>query len=240
MTKSFNTATINREGADKLAEALHDGYQLTEKDQLQLALKDEEYKLQTWEDLKLIIEGNRLEDLKRVPSDLKRYIAWSHGTRKRYGSIQAFVLKERLGWTDLKCKNQTPYAEPEDTKILINDWPYGNAPGILHLVAWTKSPIPTRPGDGDLTSEAREILKKFVYDNFSQHLGEDNVLWFKNWASIQSVRSVEHIHILIRNYTEEFLMNVVGTDARDENNRPIGELEKEREVAGKKTSINYA
>lgn len=57
-------------------------------------------------------EDNRLEDLKRVPSDLRRYIAWSHGTRKRYGSIQAFVLKERLGWTDLKCKNQTPYAEP--------------------------------------------------------------------------------------------------------------------------------
>jgi hypothetical protein len=41
--------------ADKVAEALHDGYQLTDKDQKQLALKDEEYKLQTWEDLVLII-----------------------------------------------------------------------------------------------------------------------------------------------------------------------------------------
>jgi hypothetical protein len=41
--------------ADKVAEALHDGYQLTDKDQMQLALKDEEYKLQTWEDLALII-----------------------------------------------------------------------------------------------------------------------------------------------------------------------------------------
>ena len=58
-----------------------------------------------------IIAENRLEDLKRVPSDLKRYIAWSHRTRKQYGSIQAYVLKERLGWSDLKCKNQTPYAD---------------------------------------------------------------------------------------------------------------------------------
>ncbi len=41
--------------ADKVAEALHDGYQLTDKDIQQLALRDEEYKLQTWEDLADII-----------------------------------------------------------------------------------------------------------------------------------------------------------------------------------------
>jgi len=52
------------------------------------------------------------------------------------------------------------------------------------------------------------------------------------------VRSVEHIHILIRNYTEDFLKNLVEKDVRDENNRPIGELEKEREVA-KTTSNNF-
>jgi hypothetical protein len=55
MTKPLDTAATSGDGADKLAEALHDGYQLTEKDRLQLALRDEEYKLQTWEDLKLII-----------------------------------------------------------------------------------------------------------------------------------------------------------------------------------------
>lgn len=174
-------------------------------------------------------EENRLEDLHRVPSDLKRYIAWSHKTRLAYGSIQAFILKERLGWTDLKCKNTTPYADPDDTKILINDWPYGNAPGILHLVCWTKSPIPTMSGDGDLTPESRTIIQQFVYETFTKHLGEDNVLWFKNWASIQSVRSVEHFHVFIRNHSDDFVKRVVHVDARDQIKKPIGEIEKEKE-----------
>jgi len=52
MTKSAPTAIGT---ADKVAEAQHDGYQLTDKDIQQLALTDEEYKLQTWEDLKAII-----------------------------------------------------------------------------------------------------------------------------------------------------------------------------------------
>lgn len=121
-------------------------------------------------------------------------------------------------------------AKADDTQILANDWPYGHAPGILHLVAWTKAPIPTRPGDGDLTGEARGILEEFVHRTFSQHLGADNVLWFKNWASIQSVRSVEHIHVLIRNYPDDFVARVVAEDARGGRSRPIGELESEQEV----------
>lgn len=192
---------------------------------------------------------NRLDDLNRIPSDLRRYIAWSNATRAEYGSIQKFVLKERLGWEDLKSRNPRPYADPgtytnppaswpragwltanpEDTKILINDWPYGNAPGILHLVAWTKSSIPTESGNGDLTPEARAIIEEWVHNAFAIPLGKENVLWFKNWASIQSVRSVEHIHVLIRGYSDEFLASVVGKDAVDAINRPIGELEKEKE-----------
>lgn len=108
--------------------AIEDGYQLTEKDLAQLATPDEDYVLQTWEVLKTIIsvshpnrdvwtltaplDENRIEDLKRVPSDLKRYIAWSHQTKKEYGSIQAFVLKERLHWTDLTAKDPEPFKNP--------------------------------------------------------------------------------------------------------------------------------
>jgi len=80
----------------------------------------------------------------------------------------------------------------------------------LHLVAWTKPPIPTQPADGDLTPEARRIIEEFVHDTFTKHLGKDNVLWFKNWARLQSVPGVEHIHILIRNYSDSFLQSVVG------------------------------
>lgn len=40
---------------DKVAEAVHDGYQLTEKDIKQLETPDESFKLMTWEDLSKII-----------------------------------------------------------------------------------------------------------------------------------------------------------------------------------------
>lgn len=86
----------------------------------------------------------------------------------------------------------------------------------MHLVCWTKSPIPTLTNSvpaGDLTPDVRRIIEDFVERTFSRTLGKENVLWFKNWASIQSVRSVEHIHVLVRGADGEFLRKVVGTEA---------------------------
>lgn len=40
---------------EKPSEAVQDGYQITEKDAAQLAMTDEEFKLQTWEDLLAIV-----------------------------------------------------------------------------------------------------------------------------------------------------------------------------------------
>lgn len=104
---------------------------------------------------------------------------------------------------------------------------------LVHLVCWTKSPIPTLDDSvpaGDLTPEARGIIEDFVDRTFTQHLGKENVLWFKNWASIQSVRSVEHIHVLARGAGEEFLRAVVGAEGNSEIIKGIGQLEKEREM----------
>lgn len=175
--------------------------------------------------------SNRLEDMTRVPSDLRRYIAWSHATRKAYGSIQSYILATRLHWTlPLTPVNPIPFADSADTRILINDWPYGLVPGIVHLVCWTKCVIPTilpgEPGEGDLTPQARLVIQDWVDDTFAERLGAENVLWFKNWASIQSVRSVEHIHVLLRGATEEFLKEVVD----DEPGRVlVGDLERKKE-----------
>lgn len=51
----LDAASASADRADKATEALHDGYQLTAKDQQQLGVKDEDYKLQSWDDLKLIV-----------------------------------------------------------------------------------------------------------------------------------------------------------------------------------------
>lgn len=53
----------NSTQADKVAEALHDGYQLSDKDIKQLETPDEEFRLMTWEVLKNIIRKLSLSSL---------------------------------------------------------------------------------------------------------------------------------------------------------------------------------
>ena len=52
--------------------------------------------------MKEIIRENRLEELKRLPSDLRRYIIWCETIRKHYeGGVMGYMLQERLGWDNL-------------------------------------------------------------------------------------------------------------------------------------------
>ncbi|KAJ5108122.1 hypothetical protein N7456_004797 [Penicillium angulare] len=194
---------------------------------------------------------NDLAALKRKPSDLRRYFAWSIETKAEYGSIMNFICLNRLKWplpaeltgtvpapdthssasdlpeTDgsrsgskesgpkLTFNNPTPFADPEDYKILRNDWPYGLEPGISHLVVWLRTPIAVKSGEGHLTDESRALIDGFVQRKFVQRLAEDgaerfanpgsHVLWFKNWVGLQSVRALEHVHVLVRDVPEEIL-----------------------------------
>ena len=59
---------------------------------------------------------------------------------------------------------------------------------------------------GDVTAESRALIEDFVRETFAEPLdalfgpgrGRENVLWFKNWVALQSVRGVDHIHVLLR------------------------------------------
>jgi hypothetical protein len=105
-----------------------------------------------------------------------------------------------------------PFENPEDYKILRNDWPYGLTPDIKHIVVWLKTPIPIHPDTGDLTDESRKMINEFVTQMFTQRLrdGPNRVLWFKNWAALQSVRAVEHVHVLVKDVEEDILMEWIG------------------------------
>lgn len=108
------------------------------------------------------------------------------------------------------CRSCIPFANAEDYRILKNDWPYGVTSNITHLVVWLKTRIPTQESDGDLTPESRRILQDFVRRTFEERLAkdgdsEDRVLWFKNWSKLQSVRGLEHIHVLVRDVPQSIL-----------------------------------
>ncbi|KAI9815470.1 MAG: hypothetical protein M1827_002604 [Pycnora praestabilis] len=196
-------------------------FEFNESDREVLAQTDEDFHLQTWEDLKLIISENNLAVLKRKPSDLIRYIEWTRETNASHGSISNFICKRRLHWKPLKIldvesgpvfayNDATPFADKNDYKILRNDWPYGITPDVTHLVVWLKTPIPVDTHTGDLTPQSRRLIQDFVERSLQRRLAgdsntEDRVQWFKNWTGLQSVRGLEHVHILVRNAPEHLL-----------------------------------
>ncbi|CAK7269564.1 hypothetical protein SEPCBS57363_003666 [Sporothrix epigloea] len=194
-------------------------FPLTDTDRHVLLLTDDQYVYHDWADLEYIIKTNNLALLKRKPSDLRRYMDWTAKTKSEYGSITRYLLVHRLpkAWSahpPYVPVSTVPFSEPKDYCVLINDWPYGLTPDITHIVVWTCTPIPTDPATGDLTNESRAAVASFVQRYFADSLsredgqngkGEDRVMWFKNWAQLQSVRQLEHIHVLVRNVTPAML-----------------------------------
>lgn len=130
---------------------------------------------------------------------------WTAATKAEYGSMTNYLMQHRLpkAWGSLPFTpvSETPFAEPSDYRVLNNDWPYGLSPGITHIVVWSRTLIPTDPKTGDVTPESRRLIRDFVKTYFVDRLGpagEERVMWFKNWVSLQSVRALEHIHVLVK------------------------------------------
>ncbi|POR39361.1 Uncharacterized protein TPAR_00433 [Tolypocladium paradoxum] len=192
-------------------------FPLTDVDKWVLSQTDEEFKKHDWAGLREIIETNNLSVLKRTPSDLRRYMKWTAETKAQYGSMTQYILANRLpkswGQPPFGPESQIPFANAADFKVLLNDWPYGLDPEITHIVVWSRTLIPTDSETGDMTPESRALVRDFVKRYFVGTLGpggETQVLWFKNWVALQSVRSLEHIHVLVRDVDDDTLERWTG------------------------------
>ncbi|KAH7143994.1 hypothetical protein EDB81DRAFT_514581 [Dactylonectria macrodidyma] len=192
-------------------------FPLTEVDKWVLSQTDEEFHLHDWEDLKGIIAKNNLHVLKRKPSDLRRYMQWSSETKAQYGSMTQFLLVNRLpkswGSPPFTPVSTIPFEDASDYSVLANDWPYGLDPEIRHIVVWLRTTVATDPETGDMTPESKALCERFVKRQFIDSLGpggEERVLWFKNWVALQSVRALEHIHVLVRNVDDNILKQWTG------------------------------
>lgn len=227
MAEPTTTPAVNTAPTPPEIDLSNPPFPLTAIDRALLATPDDQFHRITWSDLSSIITSNKLEELKRLPSDLKKYLAWSHNIKTRYGSITAFVIQERLKWTPLPrgkdeagkevgpprfaYESAIPFANEKDYAVLLNDWPYGLAPGISHLLVWSKTPIAVDAERGDVTAESRRRIVEFVERVFVRESegeggdGWERVQWFKNWVSLQSVRGVDHVHVLVRDVPEAVL-----------------------------------
>ncbi|KAI4740693.1 hypothetical protein E4T50_08884 [Aureobasidium sp. EXF-12298] len=182
-----------------------------EKDQKILATPDSEFRRLSWPEVQELIRTNRIDLFQRVPSDLRRYKAYVARLKQQYGSVMNFVMAERLRWQDLVPQGE-PFSNPNDIKILLNDWPYGIDSRIVHLVVWVKFQLEEDAISGDLTDAARRQLDLYVDQTFRDHVGAGNCIWFKNWASLKSIHAVEHFHVMLFNPDAKFVEDVTDGD----------------------------
>ncbi|KAK0926935.1 hypothetical protein LTR29_017760 [Friedmanniomyces endolithicus] len=192
-------------------------FPLNDTDKKVLAIKDEDWEPITWTQLREIIATNTLEKLQRSPVSTRQYLAWSASIKSQYGSTLTYITSQKLRWKpsphsdppEFPSQSPTPFANRQDYAILPNDWPYSFTPDITHLLVWTKTPIATDDSEGgDVTAESRRLIDGFVQKTFAAGLGEgggERVLWFKNWTGLQSVRALDHVHVLVRGVDEEVL-----------------------------------
>ena len=134
---------------------------------------------------------------------MHKYLRWSFNTKKAYGSITNFVVQERLAWT------------PRDPSQPVSAHSFTHQSGIKHILVWTRTPIAVDDDRGDVTPESKRIIEEFVERHFVYTLAKEagvsleqareRVMWFKNWVSLQSVRGVDHVHVLVRDAPEDLL-----------------------------------
>ena len=162
---------------------------LTAIDWQQLSLTDAEFTPHSWSNLQCLIGENRLKDLKRWPSALKAYLAWTAHAKEKWGGVMPYLLGQRLFWEELgdddggeggagkglkfKVRNQTPLTHTDDYAILRNDWPYAFEPGVSHIVVWCKNRLPVDPETGALSEVGRQMVRDFVKRVFREKAGEE-------------------------------------------------------------------
>ncbi|KAG9238355.1 hypothetical protein BJ875DRAFT_480464 [Amylocarpus encephaloides] len=182
------------------------------RDQTILSTPDSEYPILSWEEAQELVKANQINLFHRQPSQLRRYHFFSHHVRKKYGSLLNFILSQKLEWTEPVTPAGNPFEKEEDIKIVYNDWPYGIDERIVHLVIWTKFPFEEDDITGDLTPPARAEVNEYVQRVFVKVCGDENVIWFKNWASLKSIRALEHFHVMLFNPDAAFLDKITNGD----------------------------
>ncbi|RYP81974.1 hypothetical protein DL770_005735 [Monosporascus sp. CRB-9-2] len=177
-----------------------------------ISTPDSEYRASTWEEVQQLVQDNRLDLFQRVPSELRRYLAYTWKLRQEYGSVMNFVLTQRLQWEMPVVPRGKPFEFEEDIKILRNDWPYGIDKRIVHLVVWTKFDLEDDPITTDLTDKARQEIEAWVQQKFGSRMPREQFIWFKNWKSLKSVQAVEHFHVMIFNPDPAYIEEITKGD----------------------------
>ncbi|KAI3405465.2 hypothetical protein KGF56_001735 [Candida oxycetoniae] len=187
----------------------------------------------SWCDIEYITNSNQLEIFARSQEQTSEYHSFKQMLKDRNISINEYILKHELQWNsvDLRCQKQVVPQEysisypqdliffnRDDIKILFNKFPYYFDTNIVHLCIWSKLKIPNDVNSlvGDISKLTRKIINRYLEKLFTKRgISMDQVKWFKNWTSLQSVRSISHIHVIIRDVDREVVLELVSNEEMD-------------------------
>jgi hypothetical protein len=84
-------------------------------------------------------------------------------------------------------------------------------------MVWMKPRLESDEISGELKTESKSMVQKFVDSTFVQRMERDGlkgdcVMWFKNIPELQSVSALEHVHIIVRGASTDMLEEWTGGD----------------------------
>ncbi|KAI9255980.1 hypothetical protein BY458DRAFT_589109 [Sporodiniella umbellata] len=125
----------------------------------------------SWEEIKQRVAKGQVHLLKRNRRDEKVYREWIQKTLAVYGSIESYMIQERV-----------KFPADQDYLILPNDFPYSVTPGIRHLLIWSRKPL------------EKPWVESLLAANFQGW----ETTFFVNPPELQSIRRLPHVHVFMR------------------------------------------
>lgn len=181
----------------------------------------------TWPEVCDLIKYNKLESFARSAPATEKYHAFKRELKEKGTTVFKHLLVNTLKWRteeqvrgikddeiSVPASGDPLFTNASDLKIVKNDFPYYFEDDVVHLCVWSKSRIESDPNSavGDLSSEMRAYIERYVCNTFVEWLKipREQLVWFRNWEALQSVKEISHIHVVVKGMTEEQLNKVLG------------------------------
>ncbi|EGW35014.1 uncharacterized protein SPAPADRAFT_58145 [Spathaspora passalidarum NRRL Y-27907] len=183
----------------------------------------------SWEDTKFIVKSNQLEIFARSEKETHRYHKFKAWLKENEMTVNDYLLSSQLEWKESDIRTQTReypqeydlnhpedliFFNSDDVKIIPNKFPYYFDTNVRHLCVWSKLIVPADRESvvGDISPRTKRLVHRYLEKTFVERgVSWDQILWFKNWLSLQSVRAVSHFHVLLRDVDDALLDELIGT-----------------------------
>lgn len=151
----------------------------------------------TWDELvDIIVKEKNLAKLSRSVKQQTEYEIYMRDLKTQYKSIYDYILHSKFDFQKRLVTNESgvslweaypPVSEVKEvSKILVlNDFPYYNAPGIYHYILWKIG--------GDVTEQEIEEAKHDLRETLGDVV---DLLHWKNPPHLKSLPDIDHVHIL--------------------------------------------